>query len=110
LVIEPDGSAFRVPASTSVVELPGRSTLKRMLLALAEHHEREPGGALSDSELVALVWPGERLAARAATNRLHNALSTLRRLGLKEWIERNEAGYRLRPDLVVRFAAGFNSR
>ncbi len=105
-MIELDGSRFRVPASTSVVELSGRANLKRLLLALAEHHERERGGGIPDSDLVALVWPGERLVARAATNRLHNALSSLRRLGLKDWIERSNAGYRLRSDLVVRFAEG----
>lgn len=106
LVVEPDGGGFVVPASTRVVELSGRTNLRRLLVALAERHAEARGGALSEAELVARVWPGERLVARAAHNRLHNALSTLRRLGLKEWIERSEDGYRLRPDLVVRFASG----
>jgi hypothetical protein len=46
---------------------------------------------------LAYAWPGERMTAEAAANRMKVALSTLRKLGLRSLIQRTDDGYLLDP-------------
>lgn len=74
-----------------------RSTpARRILDSLVEVRK-----GLGIEDLQARVWPGERMRRDAAKNRIHVALSKLRKAGLKEWIQREDARYKLKPGLVV---------
>ncbi len=54
--------------------------------------------------LIQSAWPDERLIPKAARNRLHVALSTLRTLGLRELILSTAGGYMLDPAIPVRLS------
>jgi len=77
------------------VDLTSRRTPARLLRALVEKRVSHPGEPLSAEALIAAGWPGERMGAQAALNRLHVTLATLRRLGLKTLLQRVDDGYRL---------------
>lgn len=55
-------------------------------------------------DLVTLGWPGERVNATAATNRVYVTINRMRAAGLGELLERADAGYRLAPSLLVKRA------
>ena len=82
-------------------DLSQRDPLRRVLIALLDRHGQAPGEPLTGPELIALGWPGERLLAKAAKNRLHNAVSSLRRLGLKRALLTRSDGYLLDPRVRV---------
>ncbi|MBL8684741.1 MAG: tetratricopeptide repeat protein [Myxococcales bacterium] len=75
--------------------------LGRVFVALVEAKSR-PGEWLSIDALFAVGWPGERALASAANNRVHVALSDLRRRGLRPWLVHREGRYRLADALGVR--------
>lgn len=83
------------------VDLADRPVLWRLVRTLVEQHRTHPGKALDPSILIAAGWDGESMLARAARNRLHVALATLRQLGLRTVIVRHPGGYLLRPGLEV---------
>jgi tetratricopeptide (TPR) repeat protein len=62
----------------------------RILLALASSEAN-----LSLEDLWIAGWPNEQAAHGAWQNRVYVALSLLRKLGLREWLRRDEQGYRL---------------
>lgn len=71
-------------------DLTRRPTLFRLLVGLV--------GALrplSVMELFEVTWPGERIRASAARNRVHVGLSALRRLGLGPLLVRDHGRYSL---------------
>ncbi|MEN0062313.1 MAG: hypothetical protein AAGA48_09180 [Myxococcota bacterium] len=68
---------------------------QRVLAYLATLRQDEPGAEADTEALAAAGWPGERLVAKAAGNRVRVALSTLRRAGLTAWIERGDQGWYL---------------
>lgn len=75
--------------------------LRRVFVALVQSKAR-PGEWLSIDELFAVGWPGEKALASAANNRVHVALSDLRRRGLRPWLVHREGRYRLAEALGVR--------
>ncbi|WP_437322455.1 hypothetical protein [Sorangium sp. So ce394] len=79
--------------------------LSRIVTALVDRHDEAPDAALSLQDLFEAGWPGERPVANAGANRVYVALTQLRRMGLRDVIERNEHGYRLAPRAVVRFVS-----
>lgn len=79
-----------------MVELRAKRAASRILLALA--HATEP---MTGDALVAVAWPGERILARAARNRLHVALSALRAVGLRSVLRLTKDGYRLDARVVI---------
>jgi predicted ATPase/Tfp pilus assembly protein PilF len=91
------GRAALVPPGEPIIDLSSRPQLVRIVRALAEQRMAMPGVALSQDELLAYAWPGERMTAEAATNRMKVALSTLRKLGLRSLIQRTDDGYLLDP-------------
>ncbi len=95
-----DGAAELVLPDGTEVSLQTRPTLARVLEALVAR--RLAGGPnLSIGDLVRAAWPEQRAVTDAAKNRVHVALSTLRSLGLKGIIVREDGGYRLRADVPV---------
>jgi hypothetical protein len=78
-----------------------RRPLRRLLLALARAHARG-APALSVDELLEAGWPGERPLPEAGSNRVWVAISTLRKLGLGEMLQRWDGGYRLDPAVPCR--------
>ena len=120
VALEPDRLAD-VPARTPVIllgqdaqwlqtpngmchSLQTRRPLRRMLLALAEAHVGRAGAALSVDELLQASWPGEQPLPEARNNRVYVAISTLRKLGLGDMLQRWDGGYRLDPAVPCRIA------
>lgn len=86
LWVAPDGSEVRT--SDRVIDFSGRPKLQKMVLALAH-------GPCSEQSLIRQVWPGEYIQKRAAKNRVHVALSALRKAGLERFVEHVDGGYML---------------
>lgn len=97
LIIVPGGEAGRGPSG--VFDLARHGTLQRLLWALVESWAE--GRAVTDDELIAWTWPGERMAASAATRRLQVGISSLRKQALGELLHRVPGGYELRAGLVA---------
>lgn len=93
-----DGAWFRLPGADPVT-LANRRAQARILDALAR--ARVDGARLTLEELVAEGWPDERIVPTAAHNRVHVALTGLRRVGLGTWIVRDARGYGLDADRPV---------
>jgi hypothetical protein len=49
------------------------------------------------------MWPGEKIIPKAARNRLHVAVRTLRTMGLGTTLRSDMAGYHLDPTVPFRF-------
>lgn len=90
------------------VDLRVRFALARLLAALVKCHEGTPGEALSIEKLVEAGWPGEKMVGDSGANRVYVAIATLRKLGLRECIERREGAYRLSPEWRVEIEASEN--
>jgi tetratricopeptide (TPR) repeat protein len=83
------------------IELQSRGPLRRLVWALALRRIVEPGVPADVPSLVAAAWPEENVRPASAVHRLHVALSTLRRLGLRDAIESIDGGYRITPTRTV---------
>ena len=104
-LVRADGSAFRPPEATELVDLSRRAPLRRILAALARARVDAPGDSLGLDDLLGAGWPGERIAHAAAVNRVHVALATLRKLGLRGLLHSGERGYLLDPAAAVEVTA-----
>lgn len=100
LEVAPGGEWFRAPGG-DLVDLSSRAAARRILAALAAARVAEPGRALALEALLAAGWPGERVTIATAGSRVHVALSTLRKLGLKDWIVNTPEGWALDPERPV---------
>lgn len=105
LVVWPRGAAFRLPGANETVFLPERSPLRGILEKLTTARIESPGERVPIEELVSAGWPEERMAAEAALNRVYVALTTLRKKGLKNLIEKAAGGYALTVGVVVEIKA-----
>ena len=85
------------------VSLGSRAPLQRIVWELALRRILEPGAPMAAEELFEAAWRGENASAESAIHRLHVALSTLRRLGLRDVIELAD-GYRLAQDRTLQLA------
>ncbi|MBX3275414.1 MAG: hypothetical protein KF729_34425 [Sandaracinaceae bacterium] len=83
------------------VDLSRRKPLGRIVHALARRRVDAPGDSLGLDDLLAAAWPGEHIAQRAAINRVHVALSTLRKLGLRDVLSSDERGYLFDPSVAL---------
>ncbi|MCA9541431.1 MAG: helix-turn-helix domain-containing protein, partial [Myxococcales bacterium] len=100
LRIAPDGGAFQVDDATPVSVVRFRAA-HRLLAHLAAQRLSAPGEAVETDALFAAGWPGTAIDPASARNRVYAELSRLRKLGLEDWIERHEDGYRITPDAAV---------
>jgi hypothetical protein len=99
-VVADDGSWFRTPDGKEV-SLARRQVLRRLLSALLAERAAGAGNAVSSDRLMEAGWPGEHIDPLAAANRLHVGLTTLRNLGLREVLVRDESGYRIAAEAAV---------
>ena len=92
------------PPGGEVVDLSARVPLAGIVHALIEKRVEAPGQPLDTTALLAAGWPGEKVRPEAATNRVKVALSTLRKLGLRDVILHRGDGHVIDPNvpLVVR--------
>lgn len=97
-----EGAAYFEIGGGPRVSLARRAPLRRVLAALVEARRLTPDRPLSTGELMLAGWPGERILADAGASRVYVALSTLRRMGLCDVIERFEDGYRIAPSVELR--------
>jgi len=75
---------------------------RRVLSKLAEERVKAPGVPVSIEALVQATWPGERMIAGAGRSRLYVAISTLRKLGLRDVVCKDPVGYLLSTALPLR--------
>jgi hypothetical protein len=101
LEIASDYSWFRFAAAKPVV-ISRRRVVRRVLRALAEKRLESPEEPVSTEEVFAEGWPNETIRRESAQNRVHVAISTLRKLGLGEAIDHRRGGYVLLA--AIRFA------
>lgn len=99
-VVSARGLWFRAPHA-DVVSIARWRPLQRLLERLAERRETAPGEPLTVEALIAAGWPGERMLPKAGATRVYTAIATLRRLGLREMLLRDDRGYMLRPDVPI---------
>lgn len=85
------------------VSLQTRAPLRRLVEKLFELRLDQPGEDVGFDALIAVGWPNEQIALDAARNRLHVALSALRRLGLRDAIKSGPHGYHIDPLLTIRW-------
>jgi predicted ATPase len=95
-----EGAAFAVHDGARV-ELPAASPLRRILERLVKSREETPGEPVSVEALIRAGWPGERIRADAALNRLYVALATLRKRGLKDLLASGSGGYAISRAVLV---------
>jgi len=94
IAIATDGTAFR--AGAAWVDLASRPLAKHLAMAVAEARLARRGEPISREALAEVLWPDERMSATSRDQRLHTAVSTLRKLGL-DALESHAGGYRLDP-------------
>lgn len=99
LVVHTGGEWFVLPRAAKKVALSRRAALRRLLSAFIEARHR--GSILTVAALAEAGWPGERMLTAAATNRVHVAIATLRRLGLRDALIHRDGGYGLDPSLPL---------
>ncbi|MFK7990669.1 MAG: hypothetical protein AB8I08_31895 [Sandaracinaceae bacterium] len=95
LTVGPD----EVKVDGSMVDLGKQPTLRRILDALLAARARDT--PLDVWGLWEAGWPGDKAEPDSARNRVHVALSRLRRAGLGSCVERDSGGYRIGRDVLV---------
>lgn len=81
-------------------DLTRREPVRRVLRVLVEAR----GSSVPVERLVASAWPGEAMVGSSGADRVYVALSTLRKLDLREAIAREPTGYALRATVTLRDA------
>jgi predicted ATPase/tetratricopeptide (TPR) repeat protein len=104
LVVATDGSYFIPPSSRERIECGGREKLQRILVLLAKKRIDQAGTVVPPAHLIEVAWGAERIQPSAASNRLHVALDTLKKLGLRGLVVRGEGGWMLDPNVPCAWA------
>lgn len=100
LRVTADGKWFRLPGGEGV-SLHRRPALALVLAHLVRSRIDAPGEGAALEALFAAGWPGERIDPHSAAMRVHQAVATLRKLGLRAALLRKQDGYLLDPSLPV---------
>lgn len=103
LVVAPSTGRFRMPAH-DISDVSRRPLLVSLLALLVSGRERSM--PLDEPTLGHALWPGERMLEDARSNRIQNAVSLLRKAGLKDHLERVDDAYRLDPKLPLIVVSG----
>jgi hypothetical protein len=101
LVVLEGARGLRLPGAAATIDLSRRAPLRGILGLLAQRRRGAPGEAVPVDDLIRAGWPGERIVAEAALNRIHVALTTLRKLGLRELLVTADGGYMLDPAVPI---------
>lgn len=104
LLVDAERKAVRL-GEAPWVKLSNRATLWRIVSFLVRKRREAPGQGASLYELVSATYPDETLMGEAASNRIYYSLSTLRKMGLREVLARNEEGYLIPESLQIRATA-----
>jgi predicted ATPase/Tfp pilus assembly protein PilF len=102
LLLGPDVRWFQLDGPRT--NLAASAAPRRILALLVEHRLRAPGVGLSQQDLFAAGWPGQKVAIEAARGRVYTAVRTLRRLGLEPILLRQDDGYLLDPGIRLETA------
>ncbi|MEM9192362.1 MAG: hypothetical protein AAGF12_24520 [Myxococcota bacterium] len=97
LQIRPGGQSGRGPMGD--FDFSRHSNLAGLLWALVEAWADRR--VASPDELIAAVWPGEKLLESAARHRLQVAISSVRKRALGDLLARDETGYWLASDVSL---------
>ena len=101
-VVEIDRDAFFVAvAGAPRVDLRRRRALRLVLSELVRQRETAPGKPVSMSRLVEAGWPGEKILVQAGLTRLYVTIRSLRELGLRTTLLRQDDGYLLDPSVRI---------
>jgi len=92
LVVAPGAKWFRAPHG-ECVSLERRRPLARLLDRLMQERLQRPGHALAWEEVLEAAWPNEKVIPAAGAHRVRVAVSTLRKLGLRDLLRTAEEGY-----------------
>lgn len=103
LVLAPSTGRFRMPGH-EVSDVSRRPLLVSLLALLVSGRERSM--PLDEPTIGEALWPGERMLEDARSNRIQNAVSLLRKAGLKDHLERVDDAYRLDPRLPFIVVSG----
>ena len=98
LVLTEDGFAL----DGVTVDCSRKPVMRALVQALASQRTGRPGAPMSAEALMAEIWPGEKMRADSARNRLHAALTQLRKLGLQDVLQTREDGWLLDPRCRIR--------
>jgi hypothetical protein len=105
LVVGTEARWFTSPDG-GTCDLARRDVLRRLLARLVEQHRTAPTEGLTLEALREAGWPSERIIESAAMNRIHVALTELRRRGLRRCLIRDDDRYLLDPALRVVLSDG----
>jgi len=100
LQVTPDLSHLVVDGCHAV-DLSTRIIIRRLLARLIHQHHISPGQPLTLQQLQQAGWPDERMMHKAARARIYVAVSTLRKLGLRQIIIKDSGGYCLDPHTLI---------
>ena len=100
LTIGTDSMWFRV-GSEERVDLSKRKPLRLLLERLAEESARVEPKRLPWEDLLESGWPGEKMRPDAAAHRVRVAISTMRKMGLRDVLRTEEDGYRIDPSFRI---------
>jgi predicted ATPase len=100
--------AWLRPPGQPPVSLLRRRALRLLLGALLERRTSAPGTPVAVAELFEVGWPGDPSTGDVAYKRVHTAVWTLRRLGLRDLIVTTDDGYYLDPSAPLDVAADAN--
>jgi hypothetical protein len=100
LIVDETGAWFRAPGG-DLVDLQRRKPMRCILHELVRRRKNNPGEALPVETLVEIGWPGERVLPSAGASRVHVAIGSLRKLGLRDVLLRDRNGYLLDPDVPL---------
>jgi hypothetical protein len=103
-VVHERGDWFR-GVDGATVECTRRPVQRRLLASLVKARRRAPGEPVPFAQLIAEIWPGERIIAAAALNRLRVAVNALRALGFRETLCIRDGGYYLDPAVQIQVVA-----
>lgn len=105
LRLGPEALWFAVDDAASV-DLARRGPMRRLVAALIDARQTQPGRTLDRDALFRAGWPNERVLEEAAATRVRVAIATLRKLGLRDLLLTRDDGYPIDPGVEIRRAEG----
>lgn len=100
LIVTGEGSAFRPPGA-DWVDLHKRRALPGILRSLVTQRRTQDAEPLTVYDLIEAGWPGEKTLPDAGAHRVYVAIDTMRKLGLRDCILRNDDGYFLSTEIAL---------